>query len=59
MRVPEMVPVEKTFYQKQLTYEKRKVSTPRSRIVEDEIELVELVPTVKMVPQTRTEIVYK
>lgn len=58
-RYPEMKTVEKTDFVKEVTYEDRVVVVPKTRVVMDEVERIDIVPVVKQVPKVRIEIVHR
>ncbi|KAL2612214.1 hypothetical protein R1flu_023906 [Riccia fluitans] len=58
-KYPEMRMVEETYYVKEVRNEARTVMVPRTRVITEEHERIDMVPIVKQVPKTRVEIVYR
>ncbi|KAG6557426.1 hypothetical protein Mapa_000695 [Marchantia paleacea] len=58
-KYPEMKAVEETYYVKEVRNETRTVMVPRTRVIMEEHEKIDMIPVVKQVPKTRVEIVYR
>lgn len=58
-KFPEMKTVEETHYVKEIVQEERVITVPRSRVVMEEVEKIDVVPVVRQVPKERVEIVHR
>ncbi|KAL3683129.1 hypothetical protein R1sor_001151 [Riccia sorocarpa] len=58
-KYPEMKNVEETYFVKEVRNETRTVMVPRTRVIKEEHERIDMVPVIKQVPKTRIEIVYR
>jgi hypothetical protein len=58
-KFPEMKIIEETVFIKEVYYEERTISVPRTKVIMEENVVIDKVPVIRQVPKTRIEIVHR
>ncbi len=59
LKFPEMKIIEETVFIKEVYYEERTITVPRTKVIMEENVVIDKVPVIRQVPKTRIEIVHR